>query len=271
MIRPLFFVLFVLISLLRVSPADPIPLALADVGIEEHLGARVDPSLSFRDETGKAVSLGDYLNRGKPLLLNFAYFHCPMLCGLVQAGMVEGLKPLDWTPGKDYEILTVSIDSREGPEQARPVKEHLLEELGRPGADSEWHVLTGDKKAIASLTSTTGFKFSYMADRNEFAHGAGLIFLSPDGKVSRYLYGVSFSPHDLRLALLEASEGKELSLGNKLLLFCYHYDSNSKGYVLFALKFMEAGGLFILSLMAVFAVFIWRLEKKRKNWLASRS
>ena len=268
---PNFLFLFILTCALKWAAADPIPIALADVGIEEHLGTSVDGSISFRDETGKAVTLNDYFSKSKPILLNFAYFHCPMLCGLVQSGMVQGLKPLNWTPGKEYEILTVSIDSREGPEQAKPVKDHLLEELDKPGADSGWYVLTGDRKAIASLTSATGFKFSYMADRNEFAHGAGLIFLTPDGKVSRYLYGVAFSPHDLRLALLDASEGKSLSLGNKLLLFCYHYDSNSKGYVLFALKFMEVGGFVILGLLALFVAFIWRLEKKRKQLLSTES
>ena len=111
-----------------------------------------------------------------------------MLCGLVQSGMVEGLKQLDWTPGKEYQILTVSMDPHEGPAQAKPVKDHLIEEMGKPGSESGWHVLTGDQKTIQSLTSVTGFNYNYLPDKDQFAHAAGLIFLSPDGKVSRYLY-----------------------------------------------------------------------------------
>src|SRR3954469_25377642 len=128
--------------------AEPLPPALADAGIEERLGNVVDGSLSFRDESGKNVTLNDYLSRGRPLLLNFAYFHCPMLCGLVQEGMVKGLKSMGWVPGREYEILTVSMDSREGPQEALPVKQHLLKSLGKPGAEAGWHVLTGDRKQV---------------------------------------------------------------------------------------------------------------------------
>ncbi len=254
-----------------VAAADPLPLALADVGIEEHLGVSVDRSLSFRDETGKNVTLNDYFSSGKPVLLNFAYFHCPMLCGLVQDGMVKGLKTLKWTPGQEYQILTVSMDSHEGPEQALPVKQHLLEELGKPGAESGWHVLTGDRKAVQSLAEATGFKFNYIPDRNEFAHGAGLIFLSPEGKVSRYLYGTEFSQRDMRLALLDASEGRAISFGDKLTLFCYRYDPNSKGYVLFAQNFMKAGGALILILTALLLGVLWRQETRRKRPLAAKA
>ena len=249
--------------------ADPIPPALADVGIEEHLGTQVDRDLSFKDETGKDIRLNDYFSRGRPVLLNFAYFHCPMLCGLVQTGMAQGLKKLDWTPGREYEILTVSIDPNEGPDQARPVKDRLLVDLAKPGSESGWHILTGNRKAIESLTSAAGFKYNYIPDRNEFAHGAGLIFLSPEGKVSRYLYGVEFSPRDLRLALLDASEGRALSLGDKIEMFCYRYDPNSKGYVLFAQNFMKAGGALVLCGLVFFLASMWRGELRRKRLSAA--
>ena len=134
--RILLFVL-VLVGISKTSLwAAPLPLALADAGIEERLGAVVDRTLTFKDETGKDVALNDYLSRGKPILLNFAYFHCPMLCGLVQDGMVKGLKSMDWVPGKNYEVLTVSMDTREGPQEAKPVKDHLLSVLGKPGAEA---------------------------------------------------------------------------------------------------------------------------------------
>src|SRR4051794_1041066 len=129
-----FFPLLAFSGILAASlPAEPLPPALLDAGIEERLGSLVDGGLSFRDESGKSVTLNDYLSRGKPLLLNFAYFHCPMLCGLVQDAMVKGLKPMAWTPGREYEILTVSMDWREGPQEALPVKRHLLAGLGKPG------------------------------------------------------------------------------------------------------------------------------------------
>ncbi len=252
-------------ALAALSAADPLPPALADAGIEEHLGQSVDGSLSFVDETGKSVVLKDYFSQGKPVLLNFAYFHCPMLCGLVQDGLVKGLKPMVWTPGNEYQVLTVSMDTREGPEEAKPVKTHLMQGLGKPGAESGWHVLTGDRKSVESLAATVGFKFNYLPDRNEFAHGAGLIFLSPTGKVSRYLYGIEFSTRDLRLALLDASEGKALSLGDKLTMFCYRYDANSKGYVLFAQNFMKAGGVLVVVLLGFLLISMWRQESRRKR------
>ena len=263
--RLLSTVLIALAVLAVSGRTDPLPPALADAGIEEHLGAFVDRTLAFRDETGKSVVLGDYLSRGKPVLLNFAYFHCPMLCGLIQDAMVNGMKSMPWTPGREYEVLTVSMDTREGPQEALPVKRHLLEKLGKAGAESGWHVLTGGRKPVESLAASTGFKFNYLPDRNEFAHGAGLIFLSPEGKVSRYLYGVEFSPRDLRLALLDASEGRALSLGDKLAMFCYRYDANSKGYVLFAQNFMKAGGALVTVLLAFLLASLWRQELKRKR------
>ncbi|HAO98974.1 MAG TPA: SCO family protein [Fibrobacteres bacterium] len=252
--------------LTRAVFSEPLPPALADAGIEERLGASINGGLSFRDEGGHEVKLNDYLSQGKPLLLNFAYFHCPMLCGLVQDGMVKGLKKLDWVPGRQYQILTVSMDWKEGPAEALPVKKHLLETLGKPEAESGWHVLTGERSAVEELAGTVGFKYNYLPDRNEFAHGAGLIFLSPKGTVSRYLYGVEFSPRDLRLALLDASEGRSLSLGDKLTMFCYRYDSNSKGYVLFARNFMKAGGVLVTVLLASLLIVLWRQESKRKRW-----
>jgi protein SCO1/2 len=235
--------------------------ATIGAGIEERLGARIDPSLEFVDETGRTVRLGNYLNRG-PILLNFAYFHCPMLCGLVQDGMVKALKPIDRMPGTDYEILTVGMDWREGPAQAAPVRERLLPLLGKPGAEKGWHFLTGDYKAVRTLARSVGFNYNFVPGQNDFAHGAGLIFLSPDGEVSRYLYGIAFSTRDLRLALLDASEGKSLSLGEKITMMCFKYDSHAQGYVLFARNFMKAGGLVVLGLLLLLLIPLWRKEAR---------
>jgi protein SCO1/2 len=224
----------------------------------------VDPSLAFRNQNGKDVVLGDLLSRGKPVILNFAYFHCPMLCGLVQDGLVKGLKELSWTPGGEYEVLTVGMDWREGPELAKPVRDRLTQALGKPGSEAGWHALTGEKNAVRALAASVGFKYNYLPAQNDFAHAAGLIFLGPGGKVARYLYGVEFSPRDLRLALLDASEGKALSLGDKIVMFCYRYDSQAGGYVLFARNFMKAGGVVVVALMLLLLVPLWRHESRKR-------
>ena len=245
--------------------AGAISPSLVGVGIEEHLGEKVDGSLAFTDETGRAVKLDDYLSKGRPVLLNFAYFHCPMLCGLVQNGMVKGLKTLDWVPGKQYEILTVGMDWREGPEQSLPVKKRLVPTLGKPGSEKGWHFLTGNYKNVHALARSVGFNYNFVPDNNDFAHAAGLIFVSPEGKVSRYLYGIEFSPRDMRLALLDASEGKSLSLGDKLTMFCYSYDAHSQGYVLFARNFMKAGGLLVLGILLLLLIPLWRREVRNRR------
>jgi protein SCO1/2 len=241
------------------------PQATIGAGIDERLGDKVDPNLAFLDESGREVRLGDYLGRGKPILLNFAYFHCPMLCGLVQDGMAKGLKSLEWAPGKEYLLLTVSMDWREGPKEAAPVRERIVPLVGKPGADTGWHFLTGEYKAVRTLARSVGFNYNFVPGQNDFAHEAGLIFLSPDGVVSRYLYGIEFSPRDLRLALLDASEGKSLSLGDKLVMMCYKYDPKAQGYVLFARNFMKVGGLVVLFLLLLLLIPLWRKESRRKD------
>lgn len=236
--------------------------ATIGAGIEEKLGARVDSSLTFIDEYGREVRLGEYLVKGRPVILNFSYFHCPMLCGLVQDGMAKALKGLDRTPGKDYEILTVSMDWREGPEQAMPVKERIVPLLEKPDAEKGWAFLTGEYKTVRTLARSVGFNYNFVPGQNDFAHGAGLIFLSPTGVVSRYLYGIEFSQRDLRLALLDASEEKSLSIGEKFALMCFQYDPHAQGYVLFARNFMKAGGLVVLALLLLLLIPLWRKEAR---------
>lgn len=239
--------------------------AAIGVGIEERLGERVDPALPFLNEHGERVTLGQFLDQGRPVLLNFSYFHCPMLCGLVQDGMAKALRQLDGVPGRDYEILTVSMDWREGPDEALPVKVRIVPELGKEGADKGWHFLTGDYKSVRSLARSVGFNYNFVPGQNDFAHGAGLIFLSPNGTVARYLYGIEFPPRDVRLALLDASEGKSLSLGEKFVMLCFKYDPDAQGYVLFARNFMKAGGVVVLALLLLLLIPLWRKESRARN------
>lgn len=239
--------------------------ATIGAGIEERLGERVDTSLVFVDEQGQRVPLSRYFSTGVPVVVNFAYFHCPMLCGLVQDGMVKALNTLDQVPGKDYVLLTVGMDWREGPEEARPVKERLVPVMDKPGTAENWHFITGDYKTVRTFARSVGFHYNYVPGQNDFAHAAGLIFLSPSGTVSRYLYGIEFSPRDMRLALLDASEGKSLSIGEKFALMCFRYDEHAQGYVLFARNFMKTGGLVVLILLLLLLIPLWRKEVRRKN------
>ncbi|MDB5102450.1 MAG: hypothetical protein JWP91_139 [Fibrobacteres bacterium] len=250
-----------------VSGADgqSLPANLVDVGIEEHLGDPIPMDAVFKDETGKEVTLGSYFSPGKPVLLNFAYFQCPMLCNMVLNGMLEGMKRIDWTAGKEYQVVTISIDPRETPELAAAKKKSHIEALGRPEAAPGWHFLTGDEKQIRKVADAIGFKYQYVKATNEFAHAAGVYTISPAGKISRYLYGVEFKKKDLRLALLDASEGKALSIGDKLVMFCYRYDANAKGYVLFARNFMKGGGYVVTACLALLMGGLWRKEFKRRD------
>jgi protein SCO1 len=247
------------------ADGQSLPAGLVDVGIEEHLGGQVPLDAKFRDETGKEVALGSYFQPGKPVLVNFAYYQCPMLCNLVLNGMLGGMKKIAWTPGKEYEVVTISIDARETPELAAAKKQTHIEELGKPEAAQGWHFLTGNEKEIKRVADAIGFKYQYLRGNNEFAHAAGIFTVSPAGKISRYLYGVEFKHKDLRLALLDASEGRALSIGEKIEMFCYRYDANAKGYVLFARNFMKGSGYVVAAGLFLFLGALWRRELKRNK------
>lgn len=241
-----------------------LPDALIDVGIDEHLGATLPLDATFKDDAGKEVKLSDYFGK-KPVLMNFAYYRCPMLCNMVLSGMVDGMKKMTWTPGNEFEVVTIGIDPREGPDLAKAKKETHIEALKKPQAAAGWHFLTGDAASIKKVSDAVGFKFTYNKATDEYAHQAGIFTISPQGKISRYLYGIEYSPKDLRLALLDASEGKALSLGDKLVMFCYRYDASAKGYVLFARNFMKGGGYVIVAALFLLMGSLWRKEFKRNK------
>ncbi len=243
---------------------NALPTELENVGIDENLGAQLPLDAEFKDENGRSVTLRSYLQAGRPVLLNFAYYGCPMLCNLVLNGMIKGMKALPWTPGKEYEVLTISVDPREGPAEASAKKATHIAELDKAGAGEGWHFLTGTEKAIRSVADQVGFRYSYQAKQDEYAHAAGIFTVSPQGKVMRYLYGIEYKPLDIRLALLDASKGRSMSLGDRFVTFCYRYDANAKGYVLFAKKFMRGGGFVVLISLAGLLGYFWRKELKRK-------
>jgi protein SCO1 len=245
--------------------SQTLPDDLVDVGIDEHLGAQIPLDAVFTDETGKEVTLASYFKIGKPVLLNFAYYQCPMLCNMVLNGMLKGMKNMTWVPGKEFQIITISIDANEGHEIAAAKKETHIKALGIPEAAEGWHFLTGKESEIRKVADTVGFKFRYMPVSKEFAHAAGVFTVSPQGKISRYLYGVEYRSKDLKLALLDASEGKSISFGDKIAMFCYRYDPNAKGYVLFARNFMKGGGILVILALGLLIGGLWRKEYKRRN------
>ncbi len=210
-------------------PANVRPPGLLNVGIEQHLDEQIPPDLSFRDETGKPVRLGDYFGK-KPMILNLVYYNCPMLCGEVLSGLESALRVLKFDIGKEFDVLTVSFDPRETPDVATKKKAEFLKRYGRAGAAEGWHFLTGPQESIDALTKAAGFQYQYDPKTGQFAHATAIMVLTPEGKIAQYYYGVEYAPKDLRLGLIQASQNKIGTLADQVLLYCYHYDPNTGKY-----------------------------------------
>lgn len=241
---------------------------LQKIDVEEHLGDYIPMDLHFNDDTGKEVVLSQYFNQGKPVVLMLGYYSCPMLCNLVMNGIADVSKKLTMLPGKDFQIVSVSIDPKETDVLASAKKANYLKSIGKPGIDNGWAFLTGAGDQSKALADAIGFKYYYVKERDEYAHPAVLAVLTPDGKISRYLYGIDYKEFDVRLALLEASEGKVGSTIDRIVLYCYHYDPASGSYTLFANNVMRLGGLISLAILVLFLGLLW-LREHRKKALAS--
>jgi protein SCO1/2 len=238
------------------------PKALRDVGVDQKLDQPVPLDLVLRDESGRAVRLGDFFHE-KPVLLSLAYYHCPMLCPMVLQGLVRSVRPLSWNVGKEFEMLTVSIDPRETPKQAAAKKRELIADYGRKGAGAGWHFLVGDAGAVRRLADAVGFRYTYDPEHDQYAHAAVLMVLTPQGKISRYLYGIDYAPRDVRLALVEASHDKIGTVADQLLLFCYHYDPATGKYGMAALTSVRVAGLVTLAALATLIVAQIRRDKSK--------
>ncbi|HVS02221.1 MAG TPA: SCO family protein, partial [Thermoanaerobaculia bacterium] len=230
------------------SGADPAardaaarPSALDDAGIEQRIGERIPLDLAFRDESGESVRLGDYFG-DKPVLLVPAYYRCPMLCGLVLEGVSRSLKVLAFGAATDYQLVVFSFNPEETPADAAARKERALALYGRDGGDPGWHFLTGDQEAIAQLTRAIGYRYGFDAARGEYVHAAGILALTPDGTIARYFYGVELAPKDLRLGLVEASQGRLGTVIDQALLYCYRYDPAVGRYSLLTMRLVRIGG-----------------------------
>lgn len=260
--RAVFFAIFALHAFAPVPAraAEAVPKVLENAVITEKLGAQVNLDLPFVDHQGRAVRLRDYLDGSRPVILTLNYYECPSLCSLQLNGFVEGLKAFEWAPGTHYRIVTVSIDARETAELAAGKRASYLKALGR--GDVDWSFLTGTTESIRALADTVGFGFNYVKEEDQFAHAAGIMFLSPEGVVARYLYGIEYRPMDLRFALMETAAGRVGSVVDRLLLSCFHYDDKTGRYTPYAFGIMRAGGVLTALAVAVMLGVLWRAERK---------
>lgn len=229
-----------------------------EVGLDQKLGSQVPLDLTFRDESGNMVRLGDYFGQ-KPVILTLVYYECPMLCTLILNGTLRAMRALEFSAGKEFEVVTVSINPRETPELASRKKTQYLESYDREGSGAGWHFLTGQEDQIKPLADAVGFRYRYDEDSGQYAHASGIMVLTPNGQVARYFYGVEYSPRDLRLGLVEASSSKIGSPVDQVLLLCYHYDPTSGKYTVAVMTFLRiAGGLTLLGIGLLILILLRR-------------
>lgn len=249
------------------------PRELRSVRIEEQMDAQLPLEATFKDQDGRTVQLRDVIDGKRPTLLSFAYFRCPVLCSLLLDSAASSMARIAWSIGREFDVITISIDPYETAERAKAKRQSLLAQYGRKDADHGWHFLLGDASQIARVTDAVGYRFHYDEETQQFAHPAALVFLQPNGHVSRYLYGIEYPPADVRLALLEASQGKLVSTAEQVLLFCYRYDANQGRYVIVANRVMRLGAAAIALTLGGFLGLLWNRERirARSGRSASRS
>ena len=245
-------------------PANVRPPALKHVGIEQRLNQQIPPDLVFQDEAGNLVQLGQYFGKG-PLLLNLVYYHCPMLCSQVLNDLTGSLRAVNYTVGRDFQVLTVSFDPQETPLMAVAKKKTVLASYGRPEAEKGWHFLTGSARSIAALTQAAGFQYQYNPKSNQYAHPTALVLLTPSGKISQYYYGIDYAPRDLRLGLVRASNGQVGTLLDQALLYCYRYDPQTGKYSAIITRVLRISGAVWLAMVGAFLVVMFRMEPKKRK------
>jgi protein SCO1 len=242
------------------QPSSALPAALREIGFDQNLDQYVPLDTTFKDESGRTVRLGDYFGK-RPVVMVFAYYDCPMLCTMVINGLASALDVLSLEPGKDFEIVTVSFDPRDTPATATAKKAAYISRYKKPNAAASWHFLTGGQSSIDRLTKAAGFRYAWDKDTRQFAHPTGVIVLTPDGRLARYLFGVEYGPRDLRYGIIEASNGKVGSPVDTLLLYCYHYDPLTGRYALGIMRAIRIAGAGTVLALGAFIVVMVRREK----------
>jgi protein SCO1/2 len=248
-----------------VEPGDPTsarPGILSKIAINQRIGSQVPSDIPFVDENGRPVTIGDYYGR-RPVVLALVYYECPMLCTQVLNGLVSALGVLNFEAGREFDVVAVSFNPKEGPGLASQKKASYVERYGRPQAAGGWHFLTGTQESIARLTDAVGFKYEYDPNIGQFAHGAAIELLTPKGTIAKYYYGIEYSPRDLRLGIIEASDEHIGTVIDDVLLFCYHYDPSSGKYGASVLGIVRAGGIATVLAFAVFLTVSMRRDHAR--------
>jgi protein SCO1/2 len=251
-------------------PANTRPPLLQNVGIEQHLDAQVPPDLAFRDETGKSVKLGYYFGR-KPLILNLVYYSCTMLCGEALAGLASAMRLVKFDVGHEFDVVTVSFDPRETPEMAAAKKIDYVKRYGRANAAAGWHFLTGPADSINALTKAVGFQYQYDPKTNQYAHATAIMVLTPQGRISRYFYGVDFPPKDLRMGLVEASQGRIGNAVDAVLLYCYHYNPETGKYGAMVANILRLAAGATILFLGGFLFILWRMDRSVTRKTATKT
>ena len=231
------------------------------VGIDQKLNEQLPLDVELRDETGKTVRLGEYFGK-RPVVLAFVYYGCPSLCTMVLNGMNQSFRTLSFDIGKEYDVVTVSFDHTETPQLAAEKKATYLKQYGRPGGAEGWHFLTGDEANIKRLTEAAGFRFVWDEPTKQFAHGSAIMVATPEGKLSRYFYGLEYAPKDLRLGLIEASENKIGRMSDQVLLLCYQYNPMTGKYGFAIMRSLQVAG--IATVLAIGGYIVIKLVRERR-------
>lgn len=247
-----------------VGTSNGLPDALKKIGIEQKLGQQMPLETEFKDENGKTVKLGEFFNKGRPVIIAFVYYECPMLCNEVLNGLTGTLKGINFDAGKDFDVVAISFDARENekPDLARNKKESYMARYGRPGSEKGWHFLTGSEASIQAATQAAGFGFEWDEKSSQFAHAGGIMITSPDGKLARYFYGIDYAPKDVKFGIMESAESRVGNAAEQLLLFCYHYDPSTGKYGLAVLSVMRIGAVLTIIGMGAMGLVFWRRNKR---------
>jgi len=254
------------------TSSNGLPDALQNIGIEQKLDEQLPLETEFKDENGNAVKLGQFFGNHKPVVLALVYYECPMLCNEVLNGLTGSLKGISFNAGKEFDVVAVSFDARENdkPGLAQRKKENYLARYDRKDAGDGWHFLTGSQASIDAVTKAVGFNYRFDEKTNQFAHAAGVMVVTPEGKLARYFYGVEYAPKDMKFGIMEASQNRVGSPVDKLMLYCYHYDPATGKYGLVILNVIRLGGIFTLLGLGIMFVVFWQRNKHRKTDLAEK-
>jgi protein SCO1/2 len=242
-------------------PASAMPAALREIGFDQNVDQLLPLDIPFADERGRVAPLGSYFG-ARPVVLVFVYYECPMLCTTVLNALASSLNVMSLEPGKDFEVVTISFDPRETPALAAAKKEAYLQRYKHPGAAAGWHFLTGSQSSIDRATKAAGFRFVWDDGLKQFAHPTGIIVLTPEGRIARYLFGIDYGPRDLRLALVDASAGKVGSAVDAFLLYCYHYDPMTGRYGLLVMRTLRVAGVATVLALGAFIAVLFRRERR---------